>query len=216
MTDAGIITINDPEPNDWHRDFAFVYLSASQALISQMDLGAAATGASATGTMGFCRRVRQAPSGGYAFVVNGTEISKTLPLAFGGGVECHRLAQHNFSGSSGVVDEILLPRSKMQQPAWGFPGTLYPVPISSVRGDNQFDCGLPARKTILSRFSSQVTSWTPIHIKLIESDKHCRHSRFWSDRRTPLSAREQPRAHLKHNTALSGTYVYGVTGVDLE
>ena len=41
------------------------------------------TGASATGTMDL-QTSTAAPSGGYAFVVSGTDVVKTLPVAFGG------------------------------------------------------------------------------------------------------------------------------------
>jgi len=67
-----------------------------QALISQMDLGSAATGASATGTLSLQAARRTAPLGGYAFVVNGTDVANVNnpPVAFGGVLK-YRLGQHN-------------------------------------------------------------------------------------------------------------------------
>ena len=203
----GIITINDPNPTIGTETFAFVYLSASQALISQMDLGAAATGASATGTMDL-QTSTVTPSGGYAFVVNGTEISKTLPLAFGGVLNID--SPDTISGSGSVVDEILA--KKLNASAVGLSGTLT-IPDQFGAVIFSLTAGFGSQNHLVPfQFTGYIVDAT--HIKLIESDNTAATPGFGSTGGLAIG-QGAATGSFKDNTALSGTYVYGVTGVDL-
>ena len=110
----GTITLNDTTIGT--ETFAFVFLSSSQnpqALISETD------GNSATGTMDL-QTSTAAPTGGYAFVVSGTDVVKTLPVAFGGVFNID--SPNTISGNGSVTDEIL--GKKVNATALGLSGTL--------------------------------------------------------------------------------------------
>jgi hypothetical protein len=103
----GTLAINTNDSsigNNGVETFAFVLLSGSQALISQLDISPAQTGTSATGTMDL-QTSSAPPSGGYAFVVSGRQISKMAPLAFGGVLNID--SPNTISGKGSVSDEVL-------------------------------------------------------------------------------------------------------------
>jgi hypothetical protein len=103
----GTITINTGDNDiggNGIETFAFVYLSNSQSLISQLDLGSAQTGSSAVGTMDL-QTGTTPPLGGYAFVMSGLDIPKVIPLAFGGVFNID--SPNAISGTGGVTDEIV-------------------------------------------------------------------------------------------------------------
>lgn len=102
----GTITLNTNDQNiggNGVETFAFAYVSSTQALISQMDLGDALTGASATGTMNLQTSIA-APAGSYAFVLNGTDVfDNFVPLGIGGVLDIGG----DQTTVTGVTDEII-------------------------------------------------------------------------------------------------------------
>jgi len=203
----GIVTINDPNPAIGTETFAFVYLSSSQALISQMDLGAAATGASATGTMDL-QTATSAPSGGYAFAVNGMEISRILSLAFGGVFNID--SPNTISGIGSVADEILA--KKLNASAVGLSGTLTnPDQFGAVIFSLTAGVGSQNHPVPL-QFTGYIVD--AVHMKLIESDNTATTPGFGSTGGVAIG-QGSATGTFKDNTSLSGAYTFGVTGVDL-
>src|SRR5208282_731091 len=134
--------------------FSFVYLSGSQALISQMDLGIAATGASAQGTLDL-QTSAAAPTGGYAFVVNGTDMVAPAPVAFGGVFNID--SPNTISGNGSVADEILA--KKVNATAATLSGTL--TTPDQFGGFTLNLIAPSAKERRISRCSSWAISLTP-------------------------------------------------------
>ena len=108
----GLITLNTNDTNigsNGIETFAFVFLNPQgspqnpQALVTQVDLGSAATGASAVGTLDLQGTSVAAPSGSYAFVVKGTNVVESAPFALGGVLNI----PSGQTAISGVTDEII-------------------------------------------------------------------------------------------------------------
>lgn len=207
----GTITINTNDNKigaNGAETFAFVYLSSSHALISQMDFGAAATGASATGTMDL-QTSTAAPSGGYAFVVSGTDVVKTLPVVFGGVFNID--STNTISGKGSVADEILA--KKVSATALGLSGTLTPPDQFGA-----FTLNLTApfsvdNKPIPLQFTGYIVDET--HIKLIETDTGAGNTAPFGLTAGLAIGQGTATGTFTDNASFSGTYVFGVTGVDL-
>jgi len=184
----------------------FVFLSNSQALISQMDLGSALTGTSATGTMDL-QTSTAAPSGGYAFAVSGLEIAKMSPLAFGGIFNID--SPNTISGSGSVSDEILA--KKVNATAVGLSGTLT-TPDQFGAVTFALTAGFGSNNTAKHfQFTGYVVDDT--HIKLIESD-NTSGTGFGSTAGLAIG-QGSATGTFTDNASFSGTYVFGVLGVDL-
>jgi hypothetical protein len=194
-------------PGNGVETFAFVYLSSSQALISQMDLGSATTGASATGTLDL-QTSTAAPAGAYAFVVSGTDVVKAEPVAFGGVFNVDSAT--GISGNGSVTDEILA--KKVAATALGLSGTLT---APDQFGGFTLNLTVPfgtANKPIPVQFEGYIVD--AAHIKLIESDDISGNAAAFGT--TAGFAIGQGTAAGNFNDAsFSGTYAFGVTGVDL-
>jgi hypothetical protein len=188
--------------------FAFIYLSPSQSLISQIDIAPAQTGVSATGTLDL-QTSTTAPSGGYAFAVNGFDVVKFLPVAFGGILNID--SPNTISGSGSTTDEILAKKLNAAD-----------LPISGVlTAPDQygaFTLNLTApfgatNKSIPLQFTGYIIDDT--HIKLIETDTV-------STNLTPFAVtgglaigQGSAAGTFTGDKSFSGTYVFSVPGVDL-
>ncbi len=207
----GAITINTKDERigqNGVETFTFVYLSSSHALISQMDLGNAATGVSATGTMDL-QSTPQAPSGGYAFVVSGTDVLNSKPLSFGGILNIDSAT--GISGNGSITDEILA--KKINATALGISGTL--------TARDQFGAVV---FSLMAPFGSgnkliplQFTGYTVdnAHIKLIETDDSLTSVSPFGLTAGQAIGQGTATGTFTANSSFSGTYVFGLTGVDL-
>jgi hypothetical protein len=221
----GTITINTSDNNiggNGIEAFAFVFLNNNQlqnprALISQIDLGAANTGASASGTMDLQTSQTAFLSGSsYAFVMNGAAIQPKLgksspyPIAFGG---IFNISSGNIAGLS---DEI-----------YGKELTETSAPISSTAPIGTPDSFGQVVMNLTAGFgfhqkpvSLQLTGYIvdASHIKLIESDyitNNVNNNTAFGLTGGIAIAQTVPSGGFS-NTSLSGApYVFGVTGVDL-
>ncbi len=206
----GTITINTNDNNiggNGVETFTFVYLSSSQALLSQMDISPAQTGVSATGTMDL-QTSTAAPTGGYAFVTSGTDVVKTLPVAFGGVFNID--SANTISGTGSVTDEILA--KKVNATALGLSGTLTtPDPFGSFTLNLMAPFGV-ANKPIPVQFAGYIVDTA--HIKLIETDTAAANAAPFAST-GGLAIGQGAGTGTFSNTSFSGTSVFGITGVDL-
>ena len=212
----GTITISTNDSNiggNGLETFTFVYLSSSQAFISQMDLPvtsttSAATGVSASGTMAL-QSSTVAPTGGYAFLLSGTDVPKAAPVAFGGILNIDSAT--GISGNGSVVDEIL--EKKLNATALGISGSLTaPDSLGSFTLNLNAPFG-SLNKVLPLTFTGYIVDAT--HINLIETDTATGNASPFG--RTAGFAIGQGTATgtFTTNASLSGTYVFGVPGTDL-
>lgn len=188
--------------------FALVVLGESQALISQMDFGSAATGASAVGTMS-TQTSSQAPTGGYAFAVNGTDVVKTLPVAFGGVFNID--SPNAISGKGSVTDEIL--SKKVTVTAGGLSGTLTaPDSFGAITLNLMAPFG-SGSKVIPLQFTGYIIDGA--HIALIESDTAAGSTTPFGSTAGIAIGQGSATGTFTGNSSLTGSYVFGVPGVDL-
>jgi hypothetical protein len=204
----GTITINTGDTDiggNGIETFAFVYLTNSKSLISQLDLGSAQTGSSAVGTMDL-QTSTTPPLGGYAFVMSGLDIPKVAPLAFGGVFNID--SPNALSGTGGVTDEILA--KKLTPTLAGVSGTLTnPDSFGAVTFDLSADFG-PGSKPIPIQFTGYIVDGS--HIKLIESDSSAGAGFGLT---AGLAIGQGTAAGTFRNSSLSGNFVFGVPGTDL-
>jgi hypothetical protein len=203
---------------DGLESFAFVYLSKSQSLVSQMDFGlvngnAPNTGASATGTMDLqATPVPTLAPGGYAFVASGLGAIKmksgtqtSAPMAFGG-----ILNIDSSNNVTGVTDEILAKNANASDAALS--GTVTPIPndrFGTVAFTLQAPFGLRQEQVTID-LTGYVVDDT--HIKLIESD-NTSGAGFGST--AGIAIGQGTATGTFTNASLDGSYVFGVLGVDL-
>jgi len=204
----GTITIDTNDSNIGVETFAFVYLSNSHALISQMDLDDAATGASAIGTMDL-QTSTAAPTGGFAFAVSGTAVVKAMPVAFGGILNID--SPNTISGSGSVTDEIL--GKKVNATALGLSGTLtapdqfgaFTLNLNAPFGSNN--------KSIPLQFTGYIVDGT--HIGLIETDSASSNASPFGETAGLAIGQGNATGTFTSNAAFTGTYVFGIPGTDL-
>ncbi len=204
----GTITINPNDDNIGVETFAFVYLSSSHALISQMDLGDAFTGASATGTMDL-QTSTTSPTGGFAFAVSGTAVAKALPLAFGGILNID--SPNTISGSGSVTDEIV--GKKVNASALGLSGTLT---APDELGAFTLNLSAPfggSNKFIPLEFTGYIVDAT--HIMLIETDTVSSNDSPFGLSGGFAVGQGNATGTFTSNAAFTGTYVFGIPGTDL-
>ena len=194
----GTLTLNTDDPQvglGGTETFSFVVLSNSEALIAQTD-GTAAT----SGTMDLQTSV--APlTGGYAFVMNGTDVGTFLPTAFGGVFNVD--SPNTISGNGSLADQNLNGTVTLQQPLSGTVSN--PDPFGAVTIDLNIDFAF-----VPVQFIGFIVDAT--HIKLIETD-NASGAGFGST--GGLAIGQGSATGTFTNAALSGTYVFGVPGVDL-
>ena len=209
----GTITLNTNDVSiggNGLESFTFVYLSSSRALLAQMDLPAvsAATGVSASGTMEL-QASTVAPTGGYSFVISGTDVPKTSPVAFGGVLNID--SPNAISGNGSVVDEIL--GKKINATALSLSGTLTaPDALGSFTLSLSAPFGA-ANKVIPLQFAGYIVDAT--HINLIETDTASGSSSPFGLTAGLAVGQGNATGTFTTNASLSGTYVFGIPGTDL-
>jgi|HubBroStandDraft_6_1064221.scaffolds.fasta_scaffold00330_7 hypothetical protein len=195
----GTITVNTNDQDvglNGVETFSFVYLSTSQALIAETDFTE-----SATGTMDLQTSIA-APSGGYAFVVSGTDIASQSPTAFGGIFNID--SPKNISGNGSLADQNL---GGTVTPEATLSGTLS-TPDSFGAVTMNLTAGFAAAPI---QFTAYIVDAT--HMKLIESDNT---SGTGSGSTGGVAIGQGTATGTFGNlTAFSGTYVFGMVGVDL-
>jgi hypothetical protein len=198
--------------------FTFVYLSSSHVLITQMDLvlpgvpaaNAPATLVSANGTMDLQTWTSNSPalSGGYAFVVSGSDFASGSPSAIGGILNIDSLPgnPNNISGNGSVTDQTLAGTLTAFQPLSGIIST--PDPFGAVT----LNLTVPGFLTPTLQFTGYIVDAT--HIQLIESDNPAGAGGVGSTAGLAIG-QGSATGTFKDNTSFSGTYVLGILGVDL-
>jgi hypothetical protein len=191
------ITTNDPTIGvSGTETFGFVFLSNSQALIMQTDFTA-----SARGTMDLQTGVAT-PTGGYAFVVSGTDVATFSPSAFGGVFNID--SPNTISGTGSVSDQNLAGTLTVQQTLSGT------VSNPDAFGAVTIDLNLGFASAPV-QFIGYIVDAT--HIKLIESDNA---SSAGFGLTSGLAIGQGPATGtFKTTAALSGAYVFAIPGVDL-
>ena len=212
----GTITIGTNDANiggNGLETFTFVYLSASRALISQMDLPitstqSAATGVSATGSMDL-QASTVPPSGGYAFVISGTDVPKASPVAFGGILNID--SPNAISGNGSVVDELL--GKKLNATALSLSGTLTaPDNLGSFTLNLDAPFG-STNKVIPLQFVGYIVDAT--HVNLIETDTVSGNASPFGLTAGFAIGQGNATGTFTTNASLSGIYVFGIPGTDL-
>src|SRR5262249_6950345 len=194
----GTITISTNNPNvgsGGTETFSLVFLSSSQALITQTDFSA-----SASGTMDLQTNAA-ALSGGYAFVVNGTDIGTFLPTAMGGIFNID--SPNTISGNGSLSDRNLDGTLALRQTLSGTVSN--PDAFGAVTLDLSF--GFTSSPV---QFVGYIVDAT--HIKLIESDNS---SGTGFSSTGGVAIGQGPATGTFNTASLSGAYVFGVPGVDL-
>ncbi len=207
----GTITINTNDSSIGVETFALVYLSSTQALISQMDFGNANTGASATGTLDL-QTSMMPPSGSYAFVLGGTDVVDSMPMAYGGVFDITS-GQNTITG---VLDEILEIRVKLSDSALGAGSELSSGPDAF--GKVTFTLAGLSDGVHPKPVSAVLTGYLvdEAHIKLIESDTAAGGSVPPLAATGGLALGQASGSYGNFdNGSFDGTFVFGVTGMDL-
>ena len=197
----GTITLNTNDQDvgqNGVETFSFVFLSTSHVLIAETD-----PSESATGTMDL-QTSTAAPSGGYAFVVSGTDVATASPTAFGGIFNID--SPNNISGAGSVADQNLAGTLTVEQT---LSGTLSTPDSFGAVTLNLTVPGFQSATTF--QFEGYIVDAT--HIKLVESDN----SSGAGSGSTGGVAIGQGAATGTFTglSSFSGTYVFGVLGVDL-
>ena len=209
----GTITINTANSDIGPESFSFVFLSGSQALISALPTSILTI--SGTGTMDLQDPKYQTipypppPPGGYAFVTNGTTATATgpAPQAFGGIVDID--SSDNVVESGSVMDQYVAINGVGQAPIWN-----NTKPTGSVSNTSTFGGVITLALNVPTFTNSNPTpTFTGYivddnHIKLIESDG--------TSSTVGLAVAQGSDFGTFSDASFSGTYAFGVTGVDLD
>jgi hypothetical protein len=204
----GTITLNPANDTDIGLEtFNLVGLSSSQALISvQPTSGLAISG---TGTMDLQTWTANSPSpsAGYAFVVNGTDFSTASPVTIGGVFNIDSIANNpnNISGKGSISDQNLA-------------GTVIANQALSGTISSPDQLGAVTLNLTVPNFSTPTLAFTgylvdSTHVTLIESDNGSG-AGVGSTAGVAISQGSATGTFID-DTFFSGTYVYGVNGVDL-
>jgi hypothetical protein len=191
-------------------NLSLVVLSSSQAVIATLDnlVTLGSSGESYQGTLDL-QTGKAPPIGGYAFVVNGVDNlspGSPLPMAFGGVLNID--SPKTISGAGSVADQddpvysILVTSTKLS-------GT---VSDPDSFGAVKFDLTVPACSSSPIQLTGYIVDAT--HIKLIESDTDGSGAGFGSTSGLAIG-QGTATGTFKDNTAFSGTFVFGISGVDL-
>ena len=202
----GTITINPNNPSNdpsiVPQTFSLVFLSNSHALITVTPTSALTI--SASGTMDLQAGSITQPSAGYAFVVSGADFSGLGPTAIGGvlNIDSQANNSNNISGTGSVADQNLGGILTVQQKPFGsisFPDQLGAVTLT---------LNVPLFSTPVIQFTGYIVDAT--HIQLIESD-----SGGGGTVAGLAIGQGSATGSFLDNSAFSGAYVFGITGVDL-
>ncbi|MGA7558412.1 MAG: hypothetical protein WCF61_05395 [Terriglobales bacterium] len=217
----GLITLNTNDTNigsNGIETFAFVFLNPQgspqnpQALVTQVDLGSAATGASAVGTLDLQGTSVAAPSGSYAFVVKGTNVVESAPFALGGVLNI----PSGQTAISGVTDEIIGEHLKLSDATFLTGSQLSSSPDSL--GKVTFNLvglldGIQP-KPVTAVFAGYIVDAS--HIDMIETDTAAGGTVTSLGLTGGLAIGQTAGSYGNFsNASFDGPYVFGVTGVDL-
>jgi hypothetical protein len=193
------VTTNDQDVGqNGVETFSLVFLSTSQVLITETD-----PAESGTGTM-VLQTSTTAPAGGYAFVVNGTDVATQSPTAFGGIFNIDSL--NTISGTGSIADQNLAGTVTTRQ---ALSGTLSAPDSFGAVTLNLTVPGFQSATTF--QFNGYIVDAT--HIELVENDNNS----GGGSGSTGGVAIGQGTATgtFANNSSFSGTYVFGELGVDL-
>jgi hypothetical protein len=201
----GTLTLNTSDLNIGQQgieNLSLVFLSSSHALIATLDNPLLnPSSETSSGTLDL-QTSTTAPAGGYAFVVNGTDLSLE-PMAIGGVLKIS--SPHTISLVGSVAD---------QDDA----GTVFPnatisgtVTDPDSFGSLQFNLTTAFASTPL-RFTGYIVD--DQHIKLIESDNNGSGTGFGSTAGVAIG-QGAATGTFTRKAAFAGTYVFGIQGEDL-
>jgi len=201
----GTLTLNTSDLNIGQQgieNLSLVFLSSSHALIATLDNPLLnPSSETSSGTLDL-QTSTTAPAGGYAFVVNGTDLSLE-PMAIGGVLKIS--SPHTISLVGSVAD---------QDDA----GTVFPnatisgtVTDPDSFGSLQFNLTTAFASTPL-RFTGYIVD--DQHIKLIESDNNGSGTGFGSTAGVAIG-QGAATGTFTQKASFAGTYVFGIQGEDL-
>jgi hypothetical protein len=196
----GTITINTADQDvgqNGIETFSLVFLSNAHVLIAQTD-----STESATGTMDLQASSITTPTGGYAFVVSGTDIASFSPTSFGGVFNID--SPNTISGNGSTTDQNLAGIVTAKQQLFGT--------LSNPDSFGAFTLNLTAGFVSTPiQFIGYIVDGT--HINLIESDNPTGVG-TGSTGGVAIGQGSATGTFLD-DSAFSGTFVSGVLGVDL-
>jgi len=201
----GTLTINTADENIGQQgieNLSLVFLSSSHALIATLDNPLLnPSSETSSGTLDL-QTSTTAPAGGYAFTVNGTDLSLG-PMAIGGVLKIN--SPNTISGTGSVAD---------QDDA----GTVFPNATISgtVTDPDSFGSLKFNLTTAFAPAPLQFTGYIvdAVHIKLIESDNNGSGTGFGSTAGVAIG-QGAATGTFTSNKAFAGTYVFGILGQDL-
>jgi hypothetical protein len=198
----GTITLNPNDADIGAETFSLVFLSNSQALIAALPTSTLTI--SGTGTMDM-QTATAAPTGGYAFAVSGTDVTSASPMAFAGILNID--SPNNISGKGSVADQNFA--GTLASSSGNVSGT---VSDPDLLGAVTLNLTIPGfSPTTTYQFTGYIVDNN--HIKLIESDNT---SGTGSGSTAGIAIGQgAATGTFKTATSFSGTYVFGVMGVDL-
>jgi len=202
----GTITIVPNDADIGTLTFSLVFLSPSQALISEFSTSTSTISVSGTGTMDSQTWSSNSPalSGGYAFVVSGSDFNSGSPTAFGGILNID--SPNNISGKGSVTDQNLAGTLTTNQKLSGT------VSNPDSFGAVQLSLSVPGfPSTTAFEFAGYIVDST--HIKLIESDNPPGAGGIGST--IGVAIGQSSATGSFDNASFSGPYVFGVLGQDL-
>ncbi len=201
----GTLTLNTADRNIGQQgieNLSLVFLSSSHALIATLDNPLLNPSSETSSGSLDLQTSTTAPTGGYAFVVNGTDLGLE-PMAIGGVLKIS--SPHTISLAGSVAD---------QDDA----GTVFPnATISGTVTDPDSFGSLKFNLT--AAFTSTPIQFTGYivddqHIKLIESDNNGSGAGFGSTAGEAIGQGTATGTFTK-KAAFAGTYVFGIQGEDL-
>jgi hypothetical protein len=201
----GTLTLNTADQNIGQQgveNLSLVFLSNSHALIATLDNPLLnPSSETSSGTLDL-QTSTTAPTGGYAFAVNGTDLGLE-PMAIGGVLKISSPNEISQAGSVADQDDA---------------GTVFPsATISGTVTDPDSFGSLKFNLT--AAFAPTPIQFTGyivdgLHIKLIESDNNGSGTGFGSTAGVAISQGSATGTFNK-KTAFAGTYVFGIQGQDI-
>ncbi len=201
----GTLTLNTADQNIGQlgiENLSLVFLSSSQALIATFDNASLQESFETSSGSLDLQTSKSVPTGGYAFAVNGTDLS-FLPMAMGGVLKID--SPNAISGAGSVADQ-------------DDSGTVFPNATLSGTLTNPDSFGA-LKFNLTASFTSTPIQFTGYlvdaqHIKLIESDISGSGTGFGSTAGVAIG-QGAATGTFTNNQAFSGSYVFGILGQDL-
>jgi hypothetical protein len=196
----GTLTLNVSDPSISPETFSLVYLSNSRLLIAGTPNNTILL--SSSGTMDLQASNITALTGGYAFIVDGTDILSGSPIAYGGILNID--GTNTISGTGSVADQNFGGTLTTGQQV---NGTITPLSTGVVSVALTFpQQTLPNGVTTMT-FAGYIVDQN--HIKLVESDGG------GSGSVSGLALGQGSSTGTFSDASFSGTYVFGALGVDM-